>query len=72
MVSVEANVDGCEGEGPVLALGWLEVDGADHQQVAHPLKAIAQLSYRYSCIFFTASITVFLSGACKRRFGAAR
>ena len=70
VVSVEASVDGWEGEGPVLALGWLEVDGADHQQVAHPLKAIAQLSY--SCIFFTASITVFLSGACKRRFGAAR
>ena len=32
---------GCrEGEGPVLALGWLEVDGADHLQVAHPFKAV--------------------------------
>ena len=70
MASVRHFLAGREGEGPVLALGWLEVDGADHQQVAHPLKAIAQLSY--SCIFFTASITVFLSGACKRRFGAAR
>ena len=44
LVSVEASVDGREGEGLVLALGWLEVDGADHQQVAHPLKIIAQLS----------------------------
>ena len=32
---------GCrENEGPVLALGRLEVDGADYLQVAHPLKAV--------------------------------
>ena len=44
MASVRRFLAGREGEGPVLALGWLEVDGADHLQVAHPLKAIAQLS----------------------------